>query len=135
MEQTGHKHVILILMRELAANLAVPMFIVDPEGTLVYYNEPGEEVLGERFAEVGELGPTEWGTRWAPEYLDGRPAPADELPLTIALREQRPRFAQLRIVGLDGERRAISVAAFPLFARREEFVGAVAAFWELENEE
>jgi hypothetical protein len=36
-------------------------------------------------------------------------------------------------VGLDGERRAISVTAMPLFAHPTEVVGMVAFFWEDEE--
>jgi hypothetical protein len=36
----------------------------------------------------------------------------------------------MKITGLDGEPRTIAVTAFPLFARANEFVGALAIFWE-----
>ena len=36
----------LILMRELASYLAMAIFVVDPEGELLYYNEPAERLLG-----------------------------------------------------------------------------------------
>ena len=32
----------MILVRQLASYLAMPIFIVDPQGTLVFYNEPAE---------------------------------------------------------------------------------------------
>jgi len=36
----------VILFRQLAASLAMPIFIVDPQGTLLYCNEPAELILG-----------------------------------------------------------------------------------------
>ena len=33
----------------------MPIFLVDPEGTLVYYNEPAERLLGYRYDETGEM--------------------------------------------------------------------------------
>jgi len=36
MERTRHKSLLLILARELATNVATPIFVVDPEGTLVF---------------------------------------------------------------------------------------------------
>jgi PAS domain-containing protein len=39
----------MILMRQLASYLAMPIFIVDPVGNLVFYNEPAESILGRRF--------------------------------------------------------------------------------------
>ena len=36
----------IILMRELADHLATPIFVVDPDGDLLFYNEPAEKLLG-----------------------------------------------------------------------------------------
>lgn len=130
MAPTAHKSLVLIMVREFASNLATPVFVVDPEGTLVFYNEPAEAVLGHRYSEAGELGPDEWGTKWAPEDLDGTPLPLEALPLIAALRSRRPAHRSMRITGSDGVKRGIEVTAFPLFARADDFVGAVAIFWE-----
>jgi PAS domain-containing protein len=130
MAQTRQKSLVLILAREFASNLATPLFVVDPEGTLVFYNEPAEAVLGRRFAESGELSADEWSKIFTPSDLDGSPLPLEELPLGVALAERRPAHRPLRIKGLDGVDRTIAVTAFPLFARADEFVGAVAIFWE-----
>jgi hypothetical protein len=122
---------VLILAREFASNLATPLFVVDPDGNLVYYNEPAEIVLGRRFAESGELTAQEWSTVLTPTSIeDGSPLPLTQLPLGIALTERRPAHRPVRILGLDGVARTLSVTAFPLFARKDEFVGAVAIFWE-----
>ena len=45
----------LILMRQLASHLRVPIFLVDGQGTLLFYNEPAEALLGRRFDEAGEM--------------------------------------------------------------------------------
>ena len=44
------KHLVLILAREFASNLATPTLIADAEGTVVYFNEAAEEVVGSSFA-------------------------------------------------------------------------------------
>jgi len=36
----------LILMKQVASYLATPIFLVDRAGTLLYYNEPAEALLG-----------------------------------------------------------------------------------------
>ena len=127
---TAHKSLVLILMRDLASNVAIPFFVVDPEGSLVYFNEPAEQVLGVRWAESGEMKATDWGTRWKPETSEGTPLGADELPLSIAFHEKRPAHREVRLTLPDGAKRDIEITAFPLFGRAEEFVGAVAIFWE-----
>lgn len=126
-----HKSLALILTRELAANLATPLFIVDTLGSLVFYNEPAEAVLGRRFAETGPLTVDQWsGTMYEPEDVDGNRLALEEMPLGIALQNHKPAHRRMRVTGIDGVKREIEVTAFPIFAKADEFVGAVAIFWE-----
>lgn len=127
---TAHKSLVLILMRDLASNVAIPFFVVDPDGTLVYYNGAAERVLGVRWAEAGEMKAGEWGSKWEPLAPDGAPLTVEELPLTVAFTERRPAHRAISIMLPDGVRRDIEVTAFPLFAKADDFVGAVAIFWE-----
>jgi PAS domain-containing protein len=128
---TSEHNLVLILARGLASSIATPMFLVDPEGTLVYFNEPAEGILGQSYAEAGELSSDEWSTMFYPEDPEtGEKIPREALPLMIALAERRPAHLSMVITGQDGVRRAIALTAFPLFARTDEFVGAVAIFWE-----
>lgn len=127
---TRRKDLVLILARELAAQVASPVFIVDEEANLVFYNERAEGVLGLRFDEAGELSAQEWATKWQPEDPEEGPLPIDELPLAIAVKGQKPAHRPLLITGVDGVKRTIEVTAFPLFSRENRFVGAVAIFWE-----
>jgi PAS domain-containing protein len=125
-----HKHLALIIARELAAQLATATFIADSDGDLVFYNEAAEAILGRTYAEAGPMPASEWPSLFRIENLDGTPVQLDELPGGIALAERRPAHARICIVGLDGQRRAISVTAIPLFAHPTEVVGMVAFFWE-----
>ena len=77
----AQKAVELILMRQLASYLAVPIFLVDPEGNLLYYNEPAERLLGRRYDETGEMPLAEWSTVFTPTAEDGSPLRPEELPL------------------------------------------------------
>lgn len=130
MAETRQKTLILILARELATNLATPVFVVDPQGSLVFYNESAEEILGEPFEEAGELTRDQWATMFSPHAPDGRPLSPEEVPLVRALVEHIPAQAHMGITGRDGVRREITVMAFPLVGGDEEFAGAVAFFWE-----
>jgi PAS domain-containing protein len=130
MEKTQQRNLVLILARELAANSATAMFVVDPEGNLVFFNEPAEAVLGRTFAETGQLSPSQWGALFAPLDGDGKPIPLEQLPLTRALRDLEPGHIEMNITSLDDEPRTIAVTAIPLFARANDFVGALAIFWE-----
>jgi PAS domain-containing protein len=125
-----HKHLALIIARELASQLATATFIADADGELVFYNEAAEAILGRSYAEAGAMPASEWTSLFRIEDDDRAPVPLEQLPGGIALAEQRPAHARVCIVGLDGERRAISVTAMPLFAHPTEVVGMVAFFWE-----
>ena len=126
----AQKDVEVILMRQLASYLATPIFLVDAAGTLVFYNEPAERLLGRRYDETGEMLLDEWATAFTPTAEDGAPLPADALPLVIALREHRAAHRALWIHGLDGVRRKIGATAFPLEGQGGRHLGAVAIFWE-----
>ena len=63
----------VILMRQTASYLAMPIFVVDPKGNLVYFNEPAEELLGLRYEEVGEMPAEEWSTIFVPTDKNGDP--------------------------------------------------------------
>jgi PAS domain-containing protein len=119
----------LILVRHLASRLGVPVFVVDPAGDLVYFNEPAERVLGRRFDEIRVMPFEEWTTVFAPSASGRRLAP-EELPLVVALRWGRPDHRSLDIIGGDGVRRTIEVTAFPILGPAERRIGAVAMFWE-----
>ena len=124
------KNLVLILARDLADKLASAVFVTDEEGTLVYFNEAAGEILGKGFAEVGPMPIEEWARAFKPQEQQGRVLSAEELPLSVALREHKPSHSEMRIEGMDGEVRDIAVTAFPLFARSKDFVGACAVFWE-----
>ena len=123
------KDLLLILAREFASKLATPMVVLDADGSLAYFNEPAEEVLGRRFAEAQEVAPEDWTAHFQMEDLEGAPLPLQEMPAGVALLERRPAHRVFRITGLDGVRRVVSVTAFPLFSSREALVGVVAIFW------
>ncbi|HEX2239799.1 MAG TPA: hypothetical protein VHJ82_01465 [Actinomycetota bacterium] len=130
MEARAQKNLVLILARDLASKLATPMFIADAEGNLVFYNEPAEVILGRKYSERYEVSPEDWTKLLQPTDMEGAALGLDEVPPGIALMHRRPAHAQVRITGLDRIARTVSVTAFPLFARAEEFVGLLAIFWE-----
>lgn len=132
MSAVRQRNIALILARELAVNVATPMWIWDEAGELVYYNEHVLQILGTPEHEIG-VGRLEDTVRFEPEDLDGRPIPVDELPSAVATHQRQPAHRELFIVGQDGVRRRIRVTAFPLFARGGEFVGAMSVFWEVET--
>jgi PAS domain-containing protein len=130
MPVTQQKNLVLILAQQLASNVATPMFLLDPRGMLVYYNEPAAELIGQPFAEVGEMDARDWGARFDPKALDGSDLDLQAMPPALALTEQKPGHQIITAVDGSGQRRRVAITAFPLFARADEFVGVITIFWE-----
>jgi PAS domain-containing protein len=132
-ERTGQKALGLILAREFAANVAVPIFLVDATNTLVYYNDAAAVAFGGPFGQTGELRHGEWAARFNPSRPDGTPYDRKELPLVIALEERKPAHGVNLVNDPRGGRRLVEFSALPLFSSPEEFVGVLVAFWEAET--
>ncbi len=127
----SHKEIEVILARHLASYLAIPIFIVDTQGTMVYYNEAAETLLGQRFEETGEMPIGVWSTAFKPTDESGAPFATEALPLAVALNKQQTNNARFWIRGLDEVRHHIEVTAFPLIGQENRYLGALALFWEV----
>jgi PAS domain-containing protein len=121
----------LILIRQLAGYLSVPLFLVDPKGDLLFYNEPAELILGRRFEETGKMSAEEWSAAFTPLDQERQPLPPENLPLRITLAKQRPAYRRFFIRGLDGVLRHVEVASIPITGLQGEFLGGAALFWEV----
>lgn len=121
----------IILNRQLADCLSIPVFITDTEGNLIFYNEPAEGVLGKRFEETGEMPVQEWSTIFKPIDEDGSHLAPAELPLVRTLGDEYPHHKKFYIESLKGEKQHISVTSYPIISRSGKFLGAVAIFWKL----
>lgn len=121
----------LILARQLASSLATPIFLVDPDGDLIFYNEPAEDILGMRFEETGRMSLDQWGRAFRPAGEKGSPLEPHDLPLVVALRERRAVHGGIRIRGADGVERRIEVTGIPLVGLAGRAEGAMAIFWEV----
>ena len=125
------KNVVLILARELASNIATPMLVLDEDGTIVFFNEPAEKVLGATFASVGEVPASEYDARWATTDPDGNEISLLRGPMARVVTDHTPAHRVIRVRGLDGVWHLIETTVYPLFASAAHFVGAVGVFWEL----
>jgi len=119
----------LILARQLAGGLAVPVLLVDARADTVFFNEPAEVVFGRRFDEVDVLPFEERTALLAPRYADGRPLPIEDLPAMRSMRERRPVHAAFHIHGLDGVLRPVETTAIPLESAGGHVLGALVVVW------
>jgi len=119
----------IILNRQLADCLSMPVFITDTTGNLIFYNEPAEKILGARFEDTGEMKAETWSTIFKQQDETGRLLQPDELPLMRTLKDQYPYHKTFRIISLQGNAETISVTSYPIIGRTGKFLGAVAIFW------
>ena len=121
----------LILMRQLASSLAVPVSLVDPKGDILFFNEPAEKLVGRRFDEVGRMDYEQWVSIIEARDEAGALLPYEERIVPLVIRECRPVHRRQRMKGADGVARLIEVTAFPLVGQAGLMLGAVVIFWEV----
>jgi len=124
------KPIQLILARQLASSLAVPILLVDTDGTLVFYNEPAEVILDQRFEETGEIPADTWSKLFAVEDEDRKPIAQEDRPTMLALSERRPISRTVWMRCGHREWWHVSITAYPLIGEGKQFLGAQMIFWE-----
>ena len=121
----------LILLKQWASHIAIPVWLMDVAGNLVFYNEPAETILGRRFDEAGEIHADALADVFETTGLDGEHVPSEELPVMIALTEHHPAHRRLRITRLDSrEALEIEATAIPVEGQGGSHLGVMAVFWE-----
>lgn len=119
----------LILARELAANLATPMFLIDAGGILVFCNEAAELLLGKSYSEIGGITALEFGAMLELGNVDGTPLRRRDSPAGVAFYEREPAHRTLLATTLEGTRQPFEVTAYPLFGHVDEMHGVLTVFW------
>jgi PAS domain-containing protein len=119
----------IILLRQWAAHMAIPIYICLADGSLAYYNEPAEKLLGRLFAEAQQMPFEQLSELFHATTMEGNPIKAKDIPLGVALTTQRPSHMKMRMV-IDQASRVLEISAFPLTAQGGAHLGAVAMFWE-----
>ena len=123
----------MIILRQLASYLTIPMWMMDGAGDLIFYNEPAEELLGVQFDDVGPIRAEQLVGMWQVTDLDGELLPDADFPVIAALTRQVAGHRTVRFQGKDGEWRAVEVTAIPIEGQGKRFLGVLATFWEVES--
>lgn len=118
----------LILARNLLSSLSTAAFLVDVEGNVLFFNDAAGAMLGRRYEETGTMLAGVWTSTFGPFDDDGKPIAFDDLPLTAALRGNRPAHAGFRIRSATGIEHEIEASALPIIGDGG-FHGAMVVFW------
>ena len=108
----------------------MPILIVDTEGTLIFYNEPAEVILDQRFEETGEMSADAWTGLFAIEDEARTPIASEDRPMMMALSEKKPFSQTVWMRCGHREWRHVNITAFPLVGEGGQFLGAQMIFWE-----
>jgi PAS domain-containing protein len=125
------KSIQIILARQLASCVAMPILIVDAEGTLIFYNEPAEAILNQRFDETGAIPADEWNRLVTVVDEDRNPLLPEDRPMRVALLQRRPVSRAMWTRSGDREWRHLQVTAFPLVGEGGLMLGGMSIFWEI----
>lgn len=123
----------MILLHQWASYIATPIFVMDAAGSLVYFNEAAEQVIGAPFDDFGEINASDLADFFVTTDLDGETLPNHEIPLVIALEKRVPAHRRIRFKGVDGSWREIETAAIPIEGQGNRLLGAFTAFWETDK--
>ena len=119
----------IILARQLASGLAVPVLLVDARGDTLFYNEPAGAIFGRAFDDIDALPFEERAAMLAPRRETGEPLPVEQLPGMLAMRERRPAHAEFYIHGLDGVLRQVEATAIPMESAGGHVLGTLIVIW------
>ena len=125
------KSIQIILARQLASCVAMPILLVDAEGTLIFYNEAAEAILNQRFEETGEIPADEWNRLVTVVDEDRNPVAPDDRPMRAALIQRRPVSRTIWTRSADSDWRHLQVTAFPLVGEGNQPLGVMNIFWEI----
>jgi PAS domain-containing protein len=127
----AQREIEIILLRQWASHMSLPIWVTGLDGDLVYYNEPAEALLGRRYDEAGVMPLAQLNEVFQVAAEDGSPMKPDENPLAVALQQRRPNHVRLRYCALDGVWRDVEVTAFPFEGEGRRLLGVVAIWWEV----
>jgi PAS domain-containing protein len=128
----GQQAVEMILTRRVASLLASPIFLVDSEGHLIYFNPAAAEILGHPFDDMLLESREKLYKAFRPRDEEGNAIETEDHPIVIARKQQRPVHRRFWIRALDGHDRKIAGTAIPLIGQCDRLLGAFGVFWEIE---
>ena len=125
------KPIQMILARQLASSLATPIFLMDAEGTVIYFNEGAEILLNQRFEETGEIPADEYAKLVEVTDETREPIPPERWPTRVARMQRQPVSRAIWTRNRNGELRHLQVTVIPIVGEGDTLHGVMNIFWEL----
>ena len=128
------KSLVLIRAKHLAESVTTPMMLVSADGTLIFYNEGCEALLGAPFSDVGQMPAGDWGTKFNVRDRHDNAFPLEAMPGWMELQTERPTTGHVKLTTMTGEDLFLAVCAFPLFTSQQQFDGGLMLLWKDDQE-
>ncbi|HSH02323.1 MAG TPA: hypothetical protein VLL52_07370 [Anaerolineae bacterium] len=122
---TYPKELEVILARHLASSLAIPMFLINPQADLIYFNTLAERILGQRYDETGVLTYAEWSTLMTFRDKDGNKLVEHNNPFLVSLRTEKLINQQLWLETINQNKQCLTISCIPLLGQTYHFFGVL----------
>ena len=129
------KPIELILLRQLASRLPMPVALVDAQGDVVYINPATERLLGLDQAAMAGYPTSRFDELLDPREPDGSPMESRHMSIMVALHDRRPQQSKMILHGSDGVPHRVVTNAVPLDGQGGTLLGAMSIFWEAGEED
>jgi hypothetical protein len=120
----------IILVKQLADSVYIPIFVVAPNGIVTFFNEPAELIIEKRFEETGPIDLQKWCSLLDPRDSKGNKIPLEQLPISITLEKHIPDNNDFWIKKRGEENSHVYITCFPIIDKSNVFIGAICMFWE-----
>ncbi len=127
------KSIEIILFRQLVTYLALPSFIVDSDGCIIYCNEAAEKVLNFTFSENSGVQATRWQAFLTPRDKQGRLISIEKSPLYIASTHYCLAHNIFYFTDAEKKLKKIEIVAIPILNHMDTFLGTIAFLQEMES--
>jgi len=118
--------------RPVLDQLPVPIYTVDADGAVTYWNQACVDFAGRR----PKLGKDRWCVTWKIYTTTGKRLPHDQCPMAEAVRDSRPNRGAVAIaLRPDGSRVAFTPYPTPLFGKDGELTGAINMLIDVSEEQ
>jgi PAS domain-containing protein len=124
------KSLVLIRARHLAESIRMPTFLMQADGTMIFWNEAAESMTGVALSDTGPMMPGDWGKKLNVRDRDNNPWSLEEMPGWLKLFGEKSSFGHVRFSGAEGKDYFVAMCGVPLFSQPGELEGAFVIFWE-----
>lgn len=129
----SQKSIELIFFRQLVSYLAIPVFIIDISGNLIFCNDACERILNFNLSKKGEIKSAEWCTRFLMHGSDGESPHDNKLSHLISEFKYQLVHQYFYLKNFEDKIKQVEVFVIPITNQMNVYLGSVVFFQEIEK--